>query len=257
MDSDVENETDNKVDEPEKKQKSVSSDLEKVNKNILQPQFKAIAVLHFINNTSNDHAGNFMPWEYGFASMIVNDLEAGLRGYKGKYKVVNAAAGDLKTSGRPEELRKITVSTGADFILTGSFSESNGNLKLETQIFAAENGTKKGTASVSGKTKDFTALEKELVLKIFHILGFAAGVVDKKLNKTEDTKSVEASLHNYMGELGIKNAETLKKKGKTKDAQKEIEKARESFEKAVKADPEYEKAKENLLNMPIVIPITL
>jgi len=52
-------------------------------------------------------------------------------------------------------------------------------------------------------------------------------------------------------------ADALKKQGKLDEADKRLQKARERFEEALKHDPNYVKAKENLARLGLGIPMTL
>ena len=133
----------------------------------------------------------------------------------------------------------------------------NGDLRLQSNVISADKG-KETRISVFGNAKNFAALEKELVIKTLRILGISISKAEEeKVKKNVDTRSAEASLSNYKGEMAMEKAEDLKKKGKKGDADKELKNAKKNFEKAIKIDPQYEKAKKNLSKLPFEIPMTL
>ncbi|MBW1792767.1 MAG: hypothetical protein JRJ14_11055 [Deltaproteobacteria bacterium] len=70
-------------------------------------------------------------------------------------------------------------------------------------------------------------------------------------------KRTGSSLDNYAGEIAEMEADALKKQGKLDEADKRLQKARERFEEALKHDPNYVKAKENLARLGLGIPMTL
>lgn len=158
----------------------------------------------------------------------------------------------------PKTLVNLGNLVGAHYILKGSFMEMNGMLRIETQVFSVEKGVQLQTAVVNGKTDTFFALEKELVDKITQIVDVVLTETEKNviLSKIE-TKSVEASLKYYKGELTVEEAKKLAQEGKKEEAKKLIEEAKKDFKEAVSIDPNYEKAKKNLSKISMAIPVTL
>lgn len=87
---------------------------------------------------------------------------------------------------------------GAAYMLTGSFTEMNGSLRIETQVYSVEKGTQMGTASVTGRTDGFFELEMQLVAKAPGFLNVMLTEEERgKIAARVETKSVKASLSNY------------------------------------------------------------
>lgn len=223
---------------------------------------KGLLVLNFYNSTPKSRAAEFEPWEYGLASMLMTDMESiGVFNIISKEALKDVIAEqEFQQTGMidPKTLVKMGSLVGAHYILKGSFMEMNGMLRIETQVFSVEKGVQLQTAVVNGKTDTFFALEKELVDKITRIVDVVLTETEKNviLSKIE-TKSVEASLKNYKGELTVEEAKKLVQEGKKEEAKKLIEEAKKDFKEAVAIDPNYEKAKKNLSKISMAIPVTL
>jgi TolB-like protein len=223
---------------------------------------KGLAVLNYYNGTPRSRAAEFQPWEFGIASMVMTDIES-----IGQFNIISKER--LKSVVQEQELHmtglvdeksvvKIGRLVGAAYMLAGSFTEMNGSLRIETQVYSVEKGTQMGTAAVTGRTDNFFDLEKELVTKVSKFLNVMLTEEEQgKMAAKVETKSVEASLNNYKGEVAVIKAKELVKEGKKEEAKKEIETAKESFQKAVAIDPAYEKAKQNLSKISLAIPVTL
>ncbi|HPI14622.1 MAG TPA: hypothetical protein PK875_11550 [Spirochaetota bacterium] len=111
---------------------------------------------------------------------------------------------------------------------------------------------------MAGKTDGFFELQKELVVKVSSYLDAMLSAEEARLiAKNVETRSVDASLNNYRGELAVMKAEELKAKGAADEAKKELEAAKTSFQKAIALDPEYEKARKNLARISLAVPVTL
>lgn len=223
---------------------------------------KGLLILNFYNSTPKSRAAEFEPWEYGLASMLMTDMESiGVFNIISKEAMKDVIAEqEFQQTGLidPKTLVKLGNLTGAHYILKGSFMEMNGMLRIETQVFSVEKGVQLQTAVVQGKTDTFFALEKDLVEKISQIVDVVLTESEKNviLSKIE-TKSVEASLKNYKGELTVEEAKKLAQAGKKEEAKKLIEEAKKDFKEAVAIDPNYEKAKKNLSKISMAIPVTL
>ncbi|MCX8125052.1 MAG: hypothetical protein N3F66_12945 [Spirochaetes bacterium] len=223
---------------------------------------KGLLILNFYNSTPKSRAAEFEPWEYGLASMLMTDMET-----IGAFNIISKEAmkdviaeQEFQQTGMidPKTLVKLGNLVGAHYILKGSFIEMNGMLRIETQVFSVEKGMQLQTAVVQGKTDTFFALEKDLVNKITQIVDVILTDTEKNLIASKvETKSVEASLKNYKGELTVEEAKKLAQKGKKEEAKKLIEEAKKDFKEAVAIDPNYEKAKKNLSKISMAIPVTL
>jgi len=225
-------------------------------------QRKAMMVLDFKNNTPKSRASEFTPWEFGIPSMLMTDLEA-----IGMFNLITRdqireilKEQELQMTGLtdPEQGVEVGKIAAAKYMLSGTFVEVEGNLRIESRVYSVETGTQLGAASVSGRTDSFFELEKQLILKVVEFLGtMLSDEEQKQLAGNVETKSVKASLNNYQGELALMKAEILKSKGLEKEADEILKDAKNDFQQALKYDPNYERAKENLSKISLAIPVTL
>lgn len=238
---------------------SCSSDT-KYLRNIPRESRKGLVVLNFRNNTPKSRSEEFQPWEFGIASMVMTDLESiGMFNIVSRERLTDVMKEqEFQMTGavNEKEIVQFGKLTGAKYILTGSFMEMNGTLRIESQVFSVEKGAQLGTASVSGRTDSFFDIEKDLVAKITVFLDAMLTENEQKvIDSNVETKSVKASLTNYSGEISLMEAEELKKEGKKEEAKKVLVEAKKDFSKAVELDPTYEKAKKNLAKVSMAIPV--
>ena len=219
-------------------------------------------VLNFKNTTLMDRAAQFQPWEFGLASMMITDLESmGLFNILSQERLLDILTQQkMQLSGIVDEEQAIQVGriAAARYVLTGSFMEMNGTLRMESQVFSVEKGIQLGAASEAGRTITFFQIQKKLVVKVSKCLGAVFQESELRIiTQNIETKSVDASLNNYAGEIALNKANELKEKGQTKKAEEFFKEAEKNFHKAVEYDPDYEKAKQNLLKLTMGIPMTL
>ena len=219
-------------------------------------------VLNFKNSTLENSAKEFQPWEFGIASMIMTDLESvGLFNIISKERlkdILEQMAFQQYGFVDDQEAVKIGKIAAAKYLLTGSFMELNGFLRIEAQVFSVERGVQLGAAEITGRTSTFFHMEKKLVIKVLNYM-------DVVLNKNEvnliakniETRSIDASLNNYAGEVSVIKANELKKKGESSEADSLIKEAENNFKKALQHDPNYTRAKKNLLKLAKAIPMTI
>jgi TolB-like protein len=229
---------------------------------IPRSQRDALMVLNFQNCTDEKLAAAYQPWEYGLATMMMTDVES-----IGLFNIISRE--DLKKileehkfqhSGLVEGNKAVEIGKllAARYILTGSFIVMNGTMRMESKVFSVEKGVLLGAASVSGKTKMFFDLEKKLVLEISNFLNVKLAEEEAAIiTQNVETRSVDASLNNYAGEIAVIESDELKEKGDAKKAEMLLEKARKNFKKALQHDPNFEKAKDNLDKLAMGIPMTL
>jgi TolB-like protein len=222
----------------------------------------ALMVVNFRNTSTSDMAEQYRPWEFGIPSMIMTDLES-----IGLFNILSWDRIDdileqqkFQSLGMVDEKEAVAIGklAAARFTLTGSYIIMNGTLRMEARVLSVETGTQLGASSVTGKVNRFFELEKELVIAMTSYLG--ATLTDDetaRLSGMIETRSVDASLNNYAGEIAMREADELNERGKSKLADKLIEEARARFERAVKHDPGYERAKNNLASLTLAIPMTL
>ncbi len=222
----------------------------------------ALAVLNFRNTTEKEQAERFQPWEYGIATMLSTDLEAlgvfnivereRLRDIVREYDLQRS---DLVDSQTAVKLGRLVA---AHYILTGSFSEMKGELRIAVQVFSVERGVQLGAASIQGETESFFTLEKKLFIKVIDFLEVMMNEEDRtRITSAVETRSVDASLMNYSGEMALARAQELKRTGRTKDAVGLLQEARKKFSEALAYDPAYARARKNLETLAMAIPITL
>ncbi len=223
---------------------------------------KGLLVLNFYNATPKSKAAEFEPWEYGLASMIISDMESiGVFNIISKEALKDViAVQEFQQSGMIDNSQLIQMGklAGAHYILKGIFMEMNGTLRIETQVFSVEKGILLQTVVVNGKTENFFTLQKELVDRITRTVDVILTDTEKNFIASKiETKSVDASLKNYRGELTLEEAKKLAHEGKKEEAKKLVEQAKRDFTEAVTIDPSYEKAKKNLSKISMAIPVTL
>ena len=113
-------------------------------------QRKGLLVMNFKNNTVKSRAEEFEPWEYGLASMLTTDIEmTGLFNIISKERLKDVVGQqEFQMTGMVDDRNMVEIGrlTAAQYILTGSFMEMRGNLRIESQVFSVEKGVQLGTA---------------------------------------------------------------------------------------------------------------
>jgi TolB-like protein len=222
-----------------------------------------MVVLNFKNSTAGDGADKYQPWELGLASMMMTDLEK-----IGLYNIISSK--DVKTLSRgigitdpgKNRIENDPLNAGkivsAKYVLSGSFIEMGGQLRIEVRVINVKTEHQIGVASVLGITEDFFNLQKQLVIKVSDFLETFLNQQEVSAIKEEvETTSVNASLNNYAGEIAVLRAEEYRGRGQKKIAASYEEKAKENFRKALSIDPDYERAKRNLAQLVKGLPMTL
>ena len=221
-----------------------------------------LAVLRFVNTTSKERANYFQPWEYGIAAMLTTDLEETAMFNIVDRERINEILKEiqLQQSGLVDKKSAVTIGklTAAKYILTGTFMEMGGQLKISAQVFSVEKGIQLCATSATGKTDKFFIVEKNLFTKVTKVLEVMLDEEKQsKILNTIETKSVDASLKNYSGEIALMKADESKKMGQEKDANMFEKDAKQKFKEALEYDPNYERAKKNLAKLVMAIPMTL
>ena len=223
---------------------------------------KGLIVFNFKNNTQANRSRQFQPWEFGLASMMMTDLESiGLFNIisQEKMREISKKKGlqlsSIQTEADTLEVGKLV---GAKYVLSGSFVEMKGKLRLEARVFSIEKGMQLGAASVTGRTDKYFELEKQLVLKVSKYLEAMLDEAEASIIvKNIETTSINASLNNYAGEIAVFKADEMKERGKTNEAEALLVSAEKKFRTALRYDPNYERAKRNLAKLVMGIPMTL
>jgi TolB-like protein len=233
-----------------------------VDRGIPRSERAGLAVLSFKNITSGDRADRYQPWELGIPSMLMTDVESiGLFNIVSRLRLEDILEEQhLQKSGLtdPETVVKVGRLVAAHYILSGSFAEMNGTLRIESQVFSVESGAQLGAASISGETDQFFQIEKQLVFKIsIYLKIMLAEESRERIANNIETMSIDASLSNYAGEMKLSEAAGLLQQGRKREASKLKKLARSNFEKSLTYDPKYQKAKDNLLKLAMAVPLTL
>ncbi len=221
-----------------------------------------LMVLNFKNGTLKKLSEEYQPWEFGIPSMIMTDLETigifNIISREMLKEVLREQA--LQQTGLVDEKQAVEFGkiVAARYVLTGTFMVVDGSLRIESRLLSVEYGTQLGAAAVTGRTDSFFDLEKQLVLEMTKHLGTVLTPDEEtQIASNIETRSLEASLNNYAGEIALYKAKDLKAKGKKDVAEKLILEARIRFEKALQHDPQYERAQKNLASLTMGIPMTL
>ncbi len=234
----------------------------KVLRKIPREERIALMVINFKNTTLKDKADKYQPWEFGIPSMIMTDLESiGLFNILSWERLKDVAEQlKLQHIGMVDEKDAVEIGkiAAARYLLAGNFMVMGGTLRIESKVFSVETGVQLGASAVKGKAGRFFELEKELVIEMTSYLGAILTSEEKtQIAENIETKSMYASLNNYAGEIALIKADSFKVQGKKDNAEKLMKQARARFEKALKYDPGYERAKKNLASLTMAIPMTL
>ena len=223
---------------------------------------KGLAIVNFRNLTPSQKAAEYRPWRHGIPAMMMTDLESlGLFNLVSREKLKDILSEQaLQESGLvdPTTVVRVGKLVAAHFILTGSYCVIGDDLRLETQVYAVESGVLLGAAAVTGATNTFFELEKQLVIKISSYLEtMLTRKEELQIAGNIETRSVQASLNNYAGELAIAEATELKGQGLSREARAAENQAADKFKEALKIDPNYKRARKNLKKLMSGIPLTL
>jgi TolB-like protein len=225
-------------------------------------QRTTLMVLNFKNSTLKDRAEKYSPWEFGLASMLMTDLESvGLFNILSRELLKDVLKEQaFQLSGMVDDRQAVEMGkiVAAKYVVTGTFMEMDGSLRIESRLLSVENGVQLGATAVTGGTGSFFDLEKQLVIEMTKYLGVALDPSEARLISDQvETRSVDASLSNYAGEMALLEASDLKSVGKATRAKQLLSEARIRFEVALKHDPGYQRARDNLASLTMAIPMTL
>lgn len=151
----------------------------KLNEATPNPDAKRIAVLYFDNGSDNNELSRLRK---GLADMLISDLtkikmlnvveRARLEEILKEQKLNNSKEFDASTA------TKVGKLLGVEYILTGSFFDLMGSLRIDARIIDVETGKIIKSEGVDGGTATFFDLEKKLVVKIANGLNVEMSVSD-------------------------------------------------------------------------------
>jgi TolB-like protein len=221
-----------------------------------------LAVLKFINTSSQEKGAYYQPWEYGIAAMLTTDLEE-----TSMFNMVDRMRlndilreHSMQQAGLTDPATALAIGKllTARYILSGTFMVVGQDLRINVQVFSVEKGIQLGAASATGRVDQFFLVEKEIFVKITRVMQVMLDEEKQaRIMSAVETKSVDASLNNYAGEIALMLADELKKMGRSNEVTRWVNFAKQKFEEALQYDPEYERAKLNISKMVIAIPMTL
>ena len=239
-----------------------SSSTVEVLRDVPREQRTVLMILNFKNSTLQDRAAKFGPWEFGLASMVMTDLETiGLFNILSRELLKDLLQEQaFQMTGLVDDRQAVQMGriAAAKYVVTGTFMEMDGTLRIESRLLSVETGTQLGASAVTGQTKTFFDLEKQLVVEMTRYLGVTLDDSEaRKISNQVETRSMDASLSNYAGEMVLLKAKNMKAAGKTAGAKELLSQARIKFEIALKHDPGYQRARNNLASLTMAIPMTL
>jgi len=201
-----------------------------------QTSQKTIVVLYFQNNSLADRQ-NMEPLRKGLADMLITELSKiqalkviernQLQQMIEEMKLGQSGMVDAQTA------QKVGRLLGAQTLLLGSYVVMfGGKMRIDARIVEVETGRTIEAEEVTGKVKDLFKMVQKLSRKIAKALDVKLTKEDKKRLKTVQNKSFDAALY-YSKGLEFEDAGQL-------------DQAKAMFEQALKINPKYTSAREEL-----------
>lgn len=204
----------------------------KLNEATPNPDAKRIAVIYFDNSSDNAELSRLRK---GLADMLISDLtkvkmlnvieRSRLEELLKEQQLNNSKEFDASTASKVGKL------LGVEYILTGSFFELMGNLRIDARIINVETGKIMKSEGVDGAMANFFDLEKKLVAKI-------AGGLNVDMAVAETSKTPEEKI-SYETSLLYSDGLEQMDKGETS-------KAIETFKQVLKKNPGFVPAQQAL-----------
>jgi tetratricopeptide (TPR) repeat protein len=190
----------------------------------------AVAILEFENTSSSDELSRL---DRALQSMLTTDLSvsrdlqlierARLNQVRAEIDLVETGYLDAATAA------KLGKGVGAKAILTGSFWVRDDDIRIDARLVHVETGQVILAEEISGKAKEFAALEKQLAGKVLEATGIRLSAFEKASLSKPHTKNLLAATR-YGEALHAEDEGDLRK-------------ARASSKSAVELDPSFELAK--------------
>ena len=136
----------------------------------------------------------------------------------------------LGLSGLLDEDSQVKVGNlvGANILVYGSFTLSNGIIRIDTKIFDIEKGTIENANTIQGNMIELLSLEKKMALQTMKGLGLKLSDEDKFRLLQFQSENLSAIESNYKGVIALD--------------EKNIKRAEQFFKQAMEYDPYYKKA---------------
>ncbi len=188
-----------------------------------------ISVLYF-HNTAESEPLNWL--EKGLADMLLTDLSLSkdIMGIEREQLEKIIAEQKFSLSGVTDDNQSIEIGKllAAEILLTGSFVESGGLLRIDCKLLDTETGELRGAVKTEGSISGVFSLESEIAIGVFSALGFE---IPEGLESSKSA-SVTAAESYYRGldlfDMG------------------EYDRAVEYYRQAALEDPQYEKPRAGL-----------
>ncbi|MBI5545502.1 MAG: hypothetical protein HY901_16575 [Deltaproteobacteria bacterium] len=194
------------------------------------PRPATLAVAYFDNNTGKEELA---PLSRGLADTLITDLSQVGSLQLVERQRLNDVLAELKLSKSayvdPKSAQKLGRGLAAQYLMTGGYSLARDTLRIDARLIRVETGAVITAERVEGPKEDFFALEKELVEALVRSL-------DIKLASTERSKLRANATQSYDAWAQYSAGLVAADKG-------EVSRARELFEKALAADPNYRAAR--------------
>ncbi|MFZ5482348.1 MAG: CsgG/HfaB family protein [Myxococcota bacterium] len=197
-----------------------------------------VAVMYFQNQGNPE----LEPLKVGLAQMLTTDL-VGAGGAKIVERTqLQAVMDELKLGHSPmvdkDTAAKVGKLLGAEYVVLGSYFELAGTLRVDARMVRVETGEIVHAQGANGKVADFLELERAVATSFREAV---ARVIPGAL----------AALPPVAAAVGARPLEAAMalSDGLIALDQKELPRARESFQKAIAADPRLEAAREQLAGM--------
>lgn len=230
-----------------------------------------ILISEFRNNSPEPLKSYYEGFQHGFPSMILTDLHRTGRfspvSDRDRRKAIRELA--VRSSGLTSEEEDISPGklAGADWILSGDFIVYSGKITINARIVDVGTGLTKSSITIQTPLESILYPPEASAVKRTS-LGLISGMgipVDESLRKKVlsgiETRSINAALSNYRGEMIVDKLEGIKARAKATDRipdHNAIERLRKSaevnFRKALQADENYERARRNLQRLTGLLP---
>lgn len=190
---------------------------------------KTVAVAYFDNDSADR---NLDPLRKGLADLLIVDLVNAKSVTVVEREKLQAVVDELKLgrSGLADRATALKVGKllAAHYILTGAYQVSGATMRIDARLIEVATGAVAATTRVQSKTDEFYALEKDLVEAVVKALALPLTVAERQALRESQTESLDAF------ERYSRGLEALD--------QQAPERARQEFEAALAADPNYQRA---------------
>jgi len=182
----------------------------------------SLAVLPFDNLTGDLQQEYFSD---GISDQLITSLS------QGPYLYVTARTSSFTFKGKPLPAQEIAAKLGVQYIIEGSVQRDKDRVRINVQLIDGRNGNHIWSKSYDRDFSDLFALQDEISMAVMAVLnvqitGYTAGAL--KHSRPKNLKAYEHYLRGLYYHLGRKRDD--------------VPRARQSFEEAIRIDPNYGRA---------------